>query len=145
VLRISRVIGIRSYIGEILRDEHLFHLIVLLLFSKTFAVYKDLIRKKLFTAFLKLHFTTDYWIALNKTAFQAVTIHFINKAGQLLKAILALQKHKKSCSSKQQAEALIKVLEEYKIKAKRIGYITSRFPSSASTTTKLSTNYTKYR
>jgi hypothetical protein len=28
VLRISRVIGIRSYIGEILRDEHLSHLIV---------------------------------------------------------------------------------------------------------------------
>ena len=28
MLKIGRVIGIRSYIGEILRDEHLSHLIV---------------------------------------------------------------------------------------------------------------------
>jgi hypothetical protein len=42
---------------------------------------------------------------------------------------------------------LIKVLKEYKIKVKQISYITSIFLSStsASTTTKLSTNYTKYR
>jgi hypothetical protein len=40
---------------------------------------------------------------------------------------------------------LIKVLKEYEIKAKQISYITSRFPSSTSTTTNLPTNYTKYR
>jgi len=39
----------------------------------------------------------------------------------------------------------MKVLEEYEIEVKQLGYITSIFPSSASAATKLSTNYTKYR
>ena len=78
-------------------------------------------------------------------AFQAVTVHFVNKAGQLLKATLALWEHKKSHSGEQQVEVLIKVLEEYKINAKQISYITGRFLFSASATIKLSTDYTKYR
>ena len=74
-----------------------------------------------------------------------MTVYFVNEAGQFLKAILALQEHKESHSGEQQAEVLIKVLEEYKIKAKQIGYITGIFPSSAFATTKPSTDYTKYR
>ena len=58
---------------------------------------------------------------------------------------LALREHKESYGGKQQAEVLIKVLKEYKIDVKQISYITSRFLFSASTTIKLSTNYTKYR
>ena len=115
------------------------------LLGKTFIIHKDLIRKKLSTALSKLHFTIDCWTAPNKTAFQAVTVHFVNEAGQLSKATLALREHKESHSGEQQAEVLIKVLEEYEIDAKQIGYITGRFLFSASATIKLSTNYTKCR
>jgi len=94
-------------------------------------VYKDLIRKKLSTALSKLHFTIDCWVAPNKTAFQAVTVHFVNESGQLSKATLALREHKESHGGEQQAEVLIKVLEEYEIDAKQIGYITGRFLFSA--------------
>jgi hypothetical protein len=40
-LRISRVIGIRSYIGEILRDEHLSHLIVQLMLKYYQLIVED--------------------------------------------------------------------------------------------------------
>ena len=40
-----------------------------ILLGKTFIVYKDLIRKKLSIAILKLYFIINCWIALNKTAF----------------------------------------------------------------------------
>ena len=40
-----------------------------ILLSKTFVVYKDLIRKKLSTALSKLYFTINCWTAPNKTAF----------------------------------------------------------------------------
>ena len=74
-----------------------------------------------------------------------MTVYFVNEAGQLLKATLALREYKESYGGEQQVEVLIKVLKEYKINAKQIGYITSRFLFSTSTTIKLSTNYTKYR
>ena len=37
------------------------------------------------------------------------------------------------------------MLKKYKIKVKQIGYITSKFLSFTFTTTKLFTNYTKYK
>ena len=46
MLRISRVIGIRSYIGEILRDKHLSHLIVHELYSKVKMLHKGKGKKK---------------------------------------------------------------------------------------------------
>ena len=73
---------------------------------------------------LKVHFTTNCWMAPNKSAFQVVTAHFINKTGHLLKATLALQEHRESYSNEQQAEVLIKVLNEFNITESQIGYIT---------------------
>ena len=71
-----------------------------MLLSKTFVVYKDLIRKKLSTVLLKLYFIINYYIALNKTAFLVVIVYFTNKARQLLKVILALREYKESYGSK---------------------------------------------
>jgi len=51
----------------------------------------------------------------NKTAYQAITIHFIDEFGQILKAILALREHKKEHGGEQQAKVLLKVINEYEI------------------------------
>ena len=65
-----------------------------LLINKTFVIYKDYIKLRLKKAKSKIHFTIDYWTALNKIAYQAVTTHFIDKLNQLLKATIALREHK---------------------------------------------------
>ncbi|OCK90615.1 uncharacterized protein K441DRAFT_578799, partial [Cenococcum geophilum 1.58] len=98
--------------------------LVPLLISKTFVIYRDLVKKRLKKAILKVHFITNYWTALNKSAFQVVTTYFINEAGYLLKATLALREYKESYGGKEQVEVLIKVLEEFNIKESQIGYIT---------------------
>lgn len=98
--------------------------LVPLLISKTFIIYKDLVKTRLKKAMLKVHFTTNCWTALNKSAFQAVTAHFVDEAGHLSKATLALREHKESHGGEQQAEVLIKVLDEFNIKESQIGYIT---------------------
>jgi len=94
-----------------------------LLIGKTFVIHRDLVKKRLKKAISKVHFTTNCWTALNKSAFQVVTAHFINKAGHLLKATLALREHKESYGGKEQAEVLIKVLKEFNIKESQISYI----------------------
>jgi len=75
--------------------------LVPLLISKTFIIYKDLVKKRLKKAILKVHFITNCWTAPNKSAFQVVTAYFINEAGHLLKATLALWEHKESHSGKE--------------------------------------------
>ena len=95
-----------------------------LLIGKTFVIYKDLVKKRLQKVILKVHFITNCWTAPNKSAFQAVTTHFIDEVGHLLKATLALQEHKESYGGEEQAEVLIKVLDEFDIKESQIGYIT---------------------
>ena len=55
--------------------------LVPLLISKTFIIYKEIIKGKLKKALLKLHFTTNCWTSLNKIAYQAITIHFMDKFG----------------------------------------------------------------
>ena len=86
-----------------------------LLINKIFIIYKDCIKLRLKKAKLKIHFTTNCWTALNKTAYQAVTAYFIDKLNQLSKAIIALREHKEVYRGKQQAEVIIKVIKEYKI------------------------------
>lgn len=74
-----------------------------LLIGKTFVIYKDLVKKRLE---------------------KAVTAHFVDEAGHLSKATLALREYKESHGGEQQAEVLIKVLDEFDIKESQIGYIT---------------------
>ena len=95
-----------------------------LLIGKTFVIHKDLVKKRLQKAISKVHFTTDCWTAPNKSAFQAVTAHFVDEVGHLSKATLALREHKESHGGEEQAEVLIKVLDEFDIKESQIGYIT---------------------
>jgi hypothetical protein len=65
-----------------------------ILIGKTFVIYKDRIKLRLKKAKSKIHFTTDCWTAPNKTAYQAVTAHFVDELNQLLKATIALREHK---------------------------------------------------
>ena len=83
-----------------------------------------MIKGKLKKALSKLHFTTDCWTSPNKTAYQAITVHFVDKFGQMSKATLALREHKEEHGGEQQAEVLLKVVNEYKIEESQIGYIT---------------------
>jgi len=67
-----------------------------LLIGKMFVIHRDLVKKRLKKVILKVHFTTDCWTAPNKSAFQVVTAHFVDEAGHLLKATLALREYKES-------------------------------------------------
>lgn len=116
-----------------------------LLIGNTFVVHKDLLKRKLERALSKLHFTTDCWTAPNKTAYQVITVHFVDEFGQLSKATLALREHKESHGGEQQADVLIKVLEEYKIEEGQIGYITGELLLPASWLTRPSADCTAFR
>lgn len=96
-----------------------------LLIGKTFVIHKDRIKLRLKKAKSKIHFTTDCWTAPNKTAYQAVTAHFVDELNQLSKATIALREHKEVHGGEQQAEVMIKVIEEYEIPESQIGYLTS--------------------
>jgi len=97
-----------------------------LLIGKTFVVHKEMIKGKLKKALSKLHFTTDCWTSPNKKAYQAITVHFVDEFGQMSKATLALREHKEEHGGEQQAEVLLKVIDEYEIKESQIGYITGK-------------------
>ena len=98
-----------------------------ILIGKTFVIQKDHIKLRLQRAKSKIHFTTDCWTAPNKTAYQVVTAHFVDELSQLSKATIALREHKEVHGGEQQAEVMIKVIEEYEIPESQIGYLTSRF------------------
>ena len=97
-----------------------------ILIGKTFVVQKDRIKLRLKKAKSKIHFTTDCWTAPNKTAYQAVTAHFVDELDQLSKATIALREHKEVHGGEQQAEVMIEVIEEYEISESQIGYLTSK-------------------
>ena len=97
-----------------------------ILIGKTFVIQKDRIKLRLQRAKSKIHFTTDCWTAPNKTAYQVVTAHFVDELSQLSKATIALREHKEVHGGDQQAEVMIKVIEEYEIPESQIGYLTSR-------------------
>ena len=59
-------------------------------------------------------------------AYQIVIAYFVNKLSQLLKATITLKEHKEVHGGEQQAEVIIKVIEEYEIPKSQIGYFTSR-------------------
>lgn len=96
-----------------------------ILTGKTFVIQKDHIKLRLQRAKWKIHFTTDCWTAPNKTAYQVVTAHFVDELSQLSKATIALREHKEVHGGEQQAEVMIKVIEEYEIPESQIGYLTS--------------------
>lgn len=95
------------------------------LLGKTFVVHKENIAKKLALARSKIHLTTDCWTSPNKTAYQAVTAHFVDEFLSLSKATLALREHKEAHGGEQQAEVILQVLEEFQIRESQLGYITS--------------------
>ena len=61
-----------------------------------------------------------------KTAYQVVTAHFVDELSQLSKATIALREHKEIHGDEQQAEVMIKVIEEYEIAESQIDYLTSK-------------------
>lgn len=97
-----------------------------LLIGKTFVIQKDHMKLRLQRAKSKIHFTTDCWTAPNKMAYQVVTAHFVDELSQLSKSTIALREHKEMHGGEQQAEVMIKVIEEYEIPESQIGYLTSR-------------------
>ena len=94
------------------------------LIGKTYKVHKDVIKQKLAESLSKIHFTTDVWTSPNKTHYQAITAHFVDKLGRLQKATLAMREHRDGHGAKEQAEAFLQVLNEYEIGEEKMGYIT---------------------
>ena len=92
------------------------------LIKKSFTVYREILKLKLYRSLLKIHFLINMWMLLNHQAFQAIVTHFIDKNMQeLQKALLVLLKLP-SHSSKDQAAAFLQVAKQYNILG-RIGYI----------------------
>ena len=49
------------------------------LLGKTYHVHKCVIKEKLAESLSKIHFTTDIWTSPNKSHYQAITAHFVDK------------------------------------------------------------------
>jgi len=94
------------------------------LLGKTYEVHKDVIKQKLAESLSKIHFTTDVWTSPNKTHYQSITAHFVDKLGRLQKATLAMREHKDSHGADEQANEFRRVLDEYEIGEQKLGYIT---------------------
>ena len=62
----------------------------------------------------------------NKSHYQAITAHFVDKLGRLQKATLALREHKDSHGANEQEQIFFEVLQEYEINEEKLGYITGR-------------------
>jgi hypothetical protein len=83
------------------------------------------LKQRLHSAISKIHFTIDYWSAPNKKSFQAICAHFVDKAGEHTKALLALPYHPNIHGGENQAKELIKVVDDYEI-AKSTGLLHRR-------------------
>ena len=97
------------------------------LLGKTYHVHKCVIKEKLAESLSKIHFTTDIWTSPNKSHYQAITAHFVDKLSRLRKATIALREHEDNYGAEEQAEVFIKVLSEYEISEDKLGYITGMF------------------
>ena len=100
------------------------------LLKSTFEAKKVIVIKKLQTAISKIHFTTDVWSSPNKSQYQSVTVHYVDIKKRLQKATIALREHKESHRAEDQALMFNKVLADFRITSRNLGYTTSMHTST---------------
>ena len=94
------------------------------LMNNSYAIHKDILRKKLQSALSKIHLTADVWTSPNRKSFLGVCAHFVDSdSNKPCQALLALRELKDGHGGEQQSELLIPILEDYGI-ADNLGYVT---------------------
>lgn len=83
-----------------------------------------MLKQELRLARSKIHFTVDTWTSPNYTEFQAITGHFIDKAGQLRNALLGLPELVAGHSGSETAQLFQETVNKLEISHK-LGWVTS--------------------
>jgi hypothetical protein len=88
---------------------------------ETFRHERQRVQQGVQSAASKVHFTVDLWTSSNSLALLGMIAHYFTENGQLCQSVLALRELEGQHSGENQAQLVMKVIEEYGI-ASKVGY-----------------------
>jgi hypothetical protein len=88
---------------------------------ETFRNERQRVQQAVQSAASKVHFTVDLWTSSNSLALLGMIAHYFTENGQLCQSVLALRELEGQHTGENQAQLIMKVIEEYGI-ASKVGY-----------------------
>ena len=88
---------------------------------ETFRNEQQRVQQAVQSAVSKVHFTVDLWTSSNSLALLGIIAHYFTENGQLCQSVLALRELEGQHTGENQAQLIMKVIEEYGI-ASKVGY-----------------------